>query len=113
MLRNVFDWLLLAGLSLAFLAHLFALLVGRPIWGGAPVKAVSPSVIRLRGLLWMSVSLWLVAKWVHRLLPVGPDAMVDDVLLGVMVIAWVGIAVGVAAWVRQRAAGERAADQFG
>jgi hypothetical protein len=92
---------------------LFTLLVERPVWGGVPVKDASPSVVRLRSLLWMSVSLWLTAKWAHRLFPAGPNAMLNHVLLGVIVIAWVGIVVGVAAWGWQRVAGKRAADQLG
>jgi hypothetical protein len=105
MVEQAFSWLVLALFSVGFLVYLCSLVTGRSL--GDEVEDAPPSVIRLRSLLWLSVCLWLAAKSADRLLPADPDAVLSDVLLGVVVVAWAGITVGVVAWVRQRMAAAR------
>jgi hypothetical protein len=111
MLAQLFDWSVLALFSIGFVMHLYPLVMGRSIKDAVPATDPSTSVVRVRGLLWMSVCLWLVAKSVHRLFPVGPDAVLTHVLLGAVAVAWVGIAVGVMAWVRHRLVAVRGANR--
>jgi hypothetical protein len=109
MLEQAFYWVMLALFSGGFLAYGYCVVTGRPIFDDA-AKDASPSVVRLRALLWTSLCLWLAVRAVRRLFP---DALPDGVLVGVFGLAAIGVVVGVAArvWLRVRAG--RSVDRVG